>query len=107
MAGERRGNPRAAIGVVVITVYLSVFLTSGALMIAFDGAEFCGTCRAGDLVTGALWFLPAVVCLVSGLWLARRVRTGYWGRRPPLPPPPSDEPPPGPLAGDDPYEPSR
>jgi hypothetical protein len=96
MSGERRGNRREAIGVIVLTLSLTVLLGLAAVGFTAEGCEpGCGT---GTLVSTALFVsAPAVLCLVGGLWLARRVGTGYWGRRPPLPPPPSDEPPPAPF----------
>jgi hypothetical protein len=104
---EGRGHPRAARAVRVVTVWLTLVLAGGALLLAVSCADYGGTCGPRDLGTGILLFVPAVVCLVGGLWLARWVGTGYWGRRPRLPSPWVGEPPPRPLASDDPYEPRR
>jgi len=109
---ERRGHPVAAVFLVLVVLPAAATLgvVAGLWFFPLDfsswivgtGPEDFFHQRTGRGVMGSVFSVAAVAVLVGGLWVARRVGTGYWGRRPPLPPPPFDEPPPRPPVGDDP-----
>jgi hypothetical protein len=66
--GERRGNPGAAFGTVVLTVVLTALLGGCTWLLRY---------WLGAWLVGLL----AGVCFVDGMWWARRVGTGHWGLR--------------------------
>ena len=74
---ERQGHPTVAAFVVLATLALTAV---GAVFAVFGFSGFM--VLAPDPGWGAFCSALAAVVLVSGLWLARRVSTGYWGRRP-------------------------
>ena len=65
-----------------VVAYLWFFPLDFSSWVVGTGPEDFFDSRAGRGVLGSLFSVAAVAVLVGGLWSARRVRTGYWGRQP-------------------------
>jgi len=98
MGDERRGHPWAALGVVLLTLFM-LFLTTGLGLAAWMVGSGLGGLWEGDVGVGVFLAVSAALCLVGGLWCVWRVGSGRWGlqRRPTAPGSPAE--PPAPPAG--------
>jgi hypothetical protein len=82
MAGERRRRPWAAVGLVVVALYLSAAAVGLGVMTAVSCGDYGMTCEEGQVFRDFLPFgIAAALCLMGGLiqaWWTGSGRSGTW-----------------------------